>query len=406
VYNKLTDDQNFVLTDSFFEGKTINNKKELLSHEVTLNKKNSSSDIANSKQQSKNKPFLKKHWKYLIGIIVTIGLMSYLVWKSEPKQILFSLQTCNLWFLLASIGVTICLFVIKTVRWQLILSPSQIKLPHLKMLAFVLIGTFGSSVTPAKVGDILRAYHLNKDHKDATIGLAVFSVVFDRLLDLLGIFLVILCAGPLLLVQIDLTSLAWWIPTSIGVGFVFFLVALILICNKKMAKKIFDFVIRFIATMFKKKEAQEKITITTKQIVDDFYQGQDNYHWHNYLLLTIISVCYWLLLGLQGMFFLLAFGTNYYNVFIIAAVLCIAAVSAMALPISLGGIGVRDGIIMLLLGLLIGTTGPQALNLSILQTAFNVLLPGLIGSFLLLRQSRKEKQEHKQQQTKLSVMST
>jgi hypothetical protein len=143
--------------------------------------------------------------------------------------------------------------------------------------------------------------------------------------------------------------------------------------------------------MFRKKEAKSKIKLTTEEIVDDFYEGQKNYRVKNYLWLGFLSVIFWIILGLQGCVLLKAFNVDNVIAVVIIAVLCLAAIVAMSIPISISGIGIRDLIIMSMLWLILGIANADAINLSLVQTFLNVLIPGFIGGLLAMRGGEKRK---------------
>ncbi len=331
--------------------------------------------------------WFKKYWKYLLGFFVTAGLLCILVWIAEPKLIWLSIKGSNYWYIIASFGITFLLFIIKILRWQAILRAQGCKISFLEALDLILIGTFGSAITPAKVGDILRAFYLSKRKEDVKIGKSVFSVVFDRILDLAGILLIVGVTTPFILTSIEINN--WQIPVGISVGFVMFIILVVFVFNKKISNPILTFFVKFFSRAFKKKEAKDKIKITTEEIVDDFFQGQKKYRIKNYIWLVFLSILFWIILGLQGCILLLAFGVQT-NPFVIIAVLCLAAIVAMAIPISISGIGIRDTIIMTLLWLILGIINADAINLSIIQTFLNVLIPGFIGGFLTMRTREKK----------------
>jgi uncharacterized protein (TIRG00374 family) len=129
--------------------------------------------------------------------------------------------------------------------------------------------------------------------------------------------------------------------------------------------------------------------LSTEEIVEDFYEGQRNYQTKNYLWLGFLSILFWVILGLQGCVLLLAFNVHA-NPFVIIAVLCLAAIVAMSIPISISGIGIRDTIIMSMLWLILGIVNADAINLSVIQTFLNVLIPGIIGGLLVLRSGKKK----------------
>jgi len=339
-------------------------------------------EILEEKDEKRSVRWFKKYWKYILGFIVTAGLLGILIWQGEPTEIWASLVGSNYWLILASFGLTLLLFTVKILRWQSILRVQGIRISFFEALDLILIGTFGSAITPAKVGDILRAFYLSRRNKEAKMGKAVFSVVFDRILDLAGIILIVGITTPIIL--IGTIELDRWIPAGISIGFVLFIILIVFVFNKKITGPILTFVVKFISKVFKKKEARKKINLTTEEIVDDFYEGQKNYKVKNYLLLAFLSVVFWIVLGLQGSVLLLAFNVQT-DIFVVIVVLCIAAIVAMSIPISISGIGIRDTIIMTLLFLILNIAKADAINLSIIQTFLNVLIPGFIGGLLTMR---------------------
>lgn len=324
--------------------------------------------------------WFKKNWKYLLGVCITIGLMGYLIWRSEPDKILESIIYAKPWYLVASAGLTLVLFTIKTARWQFILRAQEVQLPFFKGLKLVLIGTFGSAITPAKVGDILRAFYLSKEEEECKIGTSVFSVVFDRILDLVGIFIIVGVSSPFILLKY---TVEWYIPVGIAVTFVVFVMIIIVLFSEKIVRPIVRVVLKIVTKIFKKEEAKEKINITTNEIIDDFFISQKKYNWKKYLVMGLLSVTFWIILGLQGNLLLLAFNGPF-DPLIIISVLCIAAIVAIAIPTSISGIGVRDLVIVQLLNLILSVEDASSLSLSMSQTLMNVLIPGIIGALLII----------------------
>ncbi|MHA1220096.1 MAG: hypothetical protein ACTSQB_00005, partial [Candidatus Heimdallarchaeota archaeon] len=73
---------------------------------------------------------------------------------------------------------------------------------------------------------------------------------------------------------------------------------------------------------------------------------------------------------------------------IVIMTICVAAIVAMTVPITISGVGVRDSIIVAFLLLLDEIERTISISLSITQTFINVLLPGLIGGIVLLTITR------------------
>ncbi|MGC9779363.1 MAG: flippase-like domain-containing protein [Candidatus Heimdallarchaeota archaeon] len=354
--------------------------------------------ITISETMPKNDWF-KRNWKYIMGIVITFGLMGYLIWRSKPIAIWETLVESNYLLILSSFGGTIILFLIKTLRWKAILKTQGINIPFFQVLDLVFIGAFGSSITPAKVGDILRAVYLTKREKNAKMGTAVFSVVFDRILDFVGIFIIIGISAPFILLRFD--NIDWKIPLGLAVGFVIFVVLTIAVFSERITKPILRFVVKFISKVFRNQEAKDKISLNSNEIIDDFFTGQKNCKIKNYLLLGFLSVLFWLILGLQGFLLLKGFRVENVNPLVIISVLCIAAIVATGIPTSIAGIGIRDFVIVTLLHLILGISDAHAISLSMIQTFLNVMIPGLIGGILILR-SRSSKDDLKPKQIAFS----
>lgn len=335
---------------------------------------------------------MKKYWKYFLGIAVTFLLLGYLILKSNPEDIFKGLQNANGYFILISIGLMLILFTIKTIRWQIILAAQGIKIRFFDALYLVLIGAFGSSITPAKIGDVLRAYYLTKSNEEIKIGLSVFSVVFDRILDLAGIFILMVFGVPYIIISFGWGNIDHWLLIALGIGFFVFVVVIAFVFSKKVGKKVLNFIIKFISKMFKKQEVKDKINLTSQDIIDDFYNHQKKYQLKHYLILGLISMIFWIILGIQGCFLLKGFNVSFGNIvddsFVIITAICFAAIVAMAIPISLSGVGVRDFVLVYLLSYILGFAEAEIVSFSILQTFLNVFLPGLIGGILILLSSK------------------
>ncbi|MBD3189773.1 MAG: flippase-like domain-containing protein [Candidatus Heimdallarchaeota archaeon] len=323
--------------------------------------------------------------------------MAFLIWKSEPLKLWNTFLVSNPWLLLASFGITIVLFLIKNIRWQSILVAQDHKVTFKELWLLLFVGTYGSVITPAKVGDILRAFYLTKRNEEVPMGHSVFSVVFDRLLDFVAIFLLTGIMAPFILININVS---WWIPVGIVGAFVLFLIMLLFFFNDKIGKPIIYFLVKIISRVFSKKSAQDKITLTTEEIVGDFYSCQKNYRLYHYLWLSFLSLLYWVILGLQGSVLLLAFQATNIKIYVVISVLCIAALTAFSIPISLSGIGVRDATTMSLLYLILGIELDHALMLSIIQTFFNMIIPGFVGGLLSIPLTRKFEEKQLAQPSK------
>ncbi|MHA1629455.1 MAG: lysylphosphatidylglycerol synthase transmembrane domain-containing protein [Candidatus Heimdallarchaeota archaeon] len=333
--------------------------------------------------------WVEKYWKTILGIVITSVFLLFLIRSADPARLWATLRGAKYSLIITSSGLTIILFLLKTIRWNVILKRQNVALSFTTTLKLILIGTFGSAITPAKVGDVLRAFYLREEKKEVKIGSAVFSVVFDRLFDLAGIFVIILLSLPFCLLAIP--TIDWRIPVGISSSFVLFTSLVILTFSEKVLRPLLNFLLKIISKVFLKETAKEKFSISSAEILADFFKYQKNFKVKNYFFLGGLSVLFWVILGFQGTLLLYAFHINNVNPFFILATLAIAAVVAMTVPLSVSGVGIREYVIQTFLVFLIpGLVKAQAINLSLLQTLENVFLPAFLGGIIIIFLSRKK----------------
>ena len=87
----------------------------------------------------------------IIAPIITVGLLTFLICKFEPRKIAESMSQVNFWFLLGSFGIMVLIFLLKTLRWHYILKRMGVKIKWHKTLWLIFIGMFGAAITPSKV---------------------------------------------------------------------------------------------------------------------------------------------------------------------------------------------------------------------------------------------------------------
>lgn len=108
----------------------------------------------------------------------------------------------------------------------------------------------------------------------------------------------------------------------------------------------------------------------------------DNFHRRQALNLLLLSVCFYFIFFLQFYILVCAFE----QAPIVAAFLAIASVMLVKsmLPISVGDLGIRESAAIFFLGK-IGLLEATAFNASILLFVINLLVPSIIGLFLVLK---------------------
>ena len=133
---------------------------------------------------------MKNYLTFFTKAVVSIGLIWYLLSKAEFAAVYASLQSAQpFWLLMAFITLNIGKL-LTGYRWQILLEVQGIKILLRSLIASVFVGQFFNSFLPTTIGgDAVRAYDVAKQSKESTK--SVMSVFVDRLI---GVFALALLA--------------------------------------------------------------------------------------------------------------------------------------------------------------------------------------------------------------------
>ncbi|MBF0610976.1 MAG: flippase-like domain-containing protein [Magnetococcales bacterium] len=155
-------------------------------------------------------------WRQL-GRFFGFGLMAVLLFKLDWQPLFDLLKQGQLEWLLLSVVVNTLFFVVKGVRWRLLLSMIQIHYPWRRAIPVYMAGSFLGAITPGRVADLVKASYL---HQDLAIpyGQGIASVIMDRLLDLL-----VLAGMAVLVLALGVWGSQYWLAVVVFCGIVLLL---------------------------------------------------------------------------------------------------------------------------------------------------------------------------------------
>jgi uncharacterized protein (TIRG00374 family) len=139
-----------------------------------------------------------KHWgKALFGIAVTVFLLWWALREVSIAEVWTHIRDGNFLLLFASVTVATTGYVIRALRWKVLLAPVKRDTTLGSRFAGVSIGFMANNVLPARVGEVVRAYALSR-LEPVSASAAFGSLVVERLLDgvVLLSFLVLAAASP------------------------------------------------------------------------------------------------------------------------------------------------------------------------------------------------------------------
>jgi uncharacterized protein (TIRG00374 family) len=124
-----------------------------------------------------------------LGIVLSAGFL-YLAFRNVPLDtVLRNLRSSDPLLLLLSTIAATAIFPLRARRWRPILDPIAPGLPFMTLWRPTAIGMMLNNVTPARAGEIARAFLLSRATPKVPFPAAFASLVVDRLLDAAVVFL-------------------------------------------------------------------------------------------------------------------------------------------------------------------------------------------------------------------------
>lgn len=291
----------------------------------------------------------------LLKVCFSLGLLAFLLTQVGWQQTLETLGRARFPYLAAAFVLYLVGIVVRAYRWQILLSALRIDIPLTKLTALYFIGTFFNNILPTGIGgDVVRVYRLSKQSKRPIE--SVGTVLLDRATGLLVLFLIALMAlvfsyqliAPNVAAAILLLCLGSWA----GLG---------LVLRRDWLER--WGLLRIMAKIKRIREIYESVYACGLKAIGGALAISFVF---NVLLITV-NYLIALSLGVEiPLWYFLLF------VPIISFLL--------VLPISLSGLGVREGGYVYLFAQA-GVPAPLALAMSLLFYALNVAT-GLIGGVL------------------------
>lgn len=131
----------------------------------------------------------------VLRIVVSLGLLALLLWKVGWRETWETLRQADFRYLLAAWGLYLFSMVLRAYRWQVLLVIQHLKARLSKLVSLYFIGTFFNTVLPTGIGgDVVRMYELSKHSSQGTE--SVSTVLVDRLCGFVVLFIMASLALP------------------------------------------------------------------------------------------------------------------------------------------------------------------------------------------------------------------
>ena len=299
-------------------------------------------------------------WAGLLGLLVAVGLGLY----GDIHETGVRLAGFRWQLVPVILGLTMFNYLLRSWRWQFFLKSLGVQVEW-KLSWWVFVSGLAMTVTPGRLGELIKSYFLKKIagvEMSATAPL----VVFERLSD--GLAMIVLMSGGLFLSQYGLPAVG--LALAMAVGFIW------LLHQRRLVEKILAFTLHlpYVAKYFNH--------------LNNLYQSSARLvHWRVLLVGWLLSLLAWASEGVGFYLILLGLGfePSWTGLMLTLFVFGFAAIAGFATLLP-GGLGVAEGTMVGLLVLLWGAdnaTAAAATLLVRLATLWFGVGWGLAGIFYL-----------------------
>ena len=140
---------------------------------------------------------MKIGWRGLLGVVISIALLWWTLRGESFGDIWNVLRESRLTFFLLGAAIATLMFPLRAWRWHYILEPTAGKIPFGPLWRATAIGFMVNNVSPARAGELARAYVLSRETGRVGFTASLASLVVDRVFDTLVILVLLVIAVSL-----------------------------------------------------------------------------------------------------------------------------------------------------------------------------------------------------------------
>lgn len=320
-----------------------------------------------------------RRWLSLLPPIVGLGIFALIVYGIGLEKILAVLRPIDPRRLLVFPLLIVFVLWIRGVRWVYLIRTIGLHYTLWRAILVGAIGYFGGAITPAKVGDAIRAYYMYRD-TDQNLGECFVTVVVDRLMDVIVVMVFgVLSVFTFSYFYINLPAI--WI--IVGAVPVIFGVAYLLL-HKELMTKLLKPMIRALAPQRYRSELEQNF--------DRFYGSIGKYavEWRRTLVALLLTLVYWASVFALAWTatWVLDMKVSWYYVVLVMPLITLVEL----IPISVSGLGTRDAAAIYFFAI-VGASSAQSVGFALIYVLSGTYFTALIGFFIWLFRPRRYKDQ-------------
>ena len=195
--------------------------------------------------------------KTIWSIILAVAVYTSIVFLSDAKEVGSALSGISLWWIPLFLSLSLLNYLLRFFKWHYFLARVNVHIPWKESLA-VFVAGFSMTVSPGKLGELLKCYIL-KDSRNIPVSRTSPVVVAERITDLISMIFIAIIG--LLLVQHRGAMIA------VGAGIVFVLAIMIFLLWEKAFGFLTNILCR-IKKVEKRRESFEKFHRNCSSLLD------------------------------------------------------------------------------------------------------------------------------------------
>jgi uncharacterized membrane protein YbhN (UPF0104 family) len=313
------------------------------------------------KTAPKTKKFIsKRRLAYLLKLIIAAAVMIMLLKWVNISELLTAFSSANIYCISFALFLLIPNLYVQFFKWRYLVRLLKPEVSNQETFNSLLAGfTFGF-VTPGRLGEFGRAFFIKDCPWVKVLGMAFMDKLFS------------------------LAVVTFWgaIGLMFFVGRQLYIYTLVPIIIFTMITLIVIYYILLRPEIIRSFLYSLNIILPFRDKIKALMSSLDNFHRKQSLNLLLLSVCFYFIFFFQ--FYILV--CSFQPAPILQSFLAISSVMIVKsmLPISFGDLGIRESAAIFFLGK-IGLLEATAFNASILLFVINLLIPSIIGLFLVLK---------------------
>lgn len=295
--------------------------------------------------------YIKLVFKSIVSVVLLVLVFRYIGLNKVYNEILSAKPS----YIALSVLITFFPIYFMAARWKNIISLFKVNINLKSSVYYTFISTAFGLITPGRLGQFIKVKYLANDTK-ISYPKSFVTVIIDKAFDI-AILILLALMGSLFIGNII------WHKLLIT-AFIFYIIILVMIFI--YYNKFFEIVGRFLPNKFK--SGLKNINID-RQL---------------YIKSLLLSLSIWAVYILQAFFILKALDVSKLPIYIITSLVPLMALSSI-IPISIGGIGVREIISIYFLSAM-NIQAEKSAVFSLIYTFIGAGLPAIIGAALYVKE--------------------